>query len=146
MNAMTPPQTSLSPFLLFYLLSCCAPSLLHTFMYIDPKRSTGAVHSAHQALRWRENPTQLCNSSVEPWRMCPQGQTHSLQVQPQTQPCLWFLRARHCCAHTGSMILGQKLVWPLKCSLNLVLGFPTAPFFPILHGTCCRRSNQGMKM
>lgn len=79
--------------------------------------------------------------------MCLQGQTHYLQVQPQTHSCHWFLWARHHCGHRGSMILGQKIVRPLKYSLHLVLSFSTAPFFPILHGRAyCRRSNQGMKM
>lgn len=68
MNAMTSPQTSLSPFLLFYLIFAVHPHRCthsKSFMYIHPKRSVGAVHPAHEALRWPENPTQLCNSLYE---------------------------------------------------------------------------------
>lgn len=135
MNAITPSPVSFSPI------------LPHMLLY----SLTAACIQSHSCTCIQRDPQDLCT-----WPIRHSG---GLKIQPRCATALWslvecvfkvrpttcenshkhshdmFLQARHHCAHTGSMILGQKVVRPLKCSLNPVLSFSTTPFFPILHGT-----------
>lgn len=150
LQVMTPSQTHLSPFLLLYLISCCVPSLLHAFKIIHVHK----FKEIHRSYTPGPLGTQVAWNS-DPAVEQPLLSLEGCVIKARLIICKYYhednhntgpYRARQHHAHTDNVIVGQKVVKPLKCNMPLALGFSTAPFFPILHGTYCGRTNQGLKI
>lgn len=133
-----------SPFLLLYLIFCCAPSLLNAFtvIHVDGSKEmcrSWAPSPLGTQVAWKSNPAvqQLYGALKDV-----SSRSDSLPASTATNTVMSLVPMSKAHRQYDS---GKKVELPLKCSLNLVLSFSTAPFFPILHGTYCKRSNQGMK-